>query len=877
MPEPDDDSLNAGVDDERENGHDASGPPTTVYGYKVVEPAVMHARRERSEPAAGDSESTVETQADGDSQPPRPNPWPARFKGALDVAVATGATAARFAVANPRLALAGGLSVVILTAALALRPRSNKSAPTLAIGGAATADNGASSPSQKPGSASASQKPGSGRDHEPSPADSSKPSELASLAAGDSEAPPPLPPGIGSEGPAKASQAPSLESKNDSPLASNSDPAAPPMMAPVSTPAPEGDTARDVRPTTLLASAANDLSPAPASTAGDDSPLPPLSSHQDPSPAPAPAGDAHAPGTAAGDAVKLTGVPTDLDLPLPGAAGNSAGDPKLSTGAKAEGPKPASAVAPGAAGAVTAAAIAATKTTEQAPAKSDPPALPKAPAKADQPGTPSATDANAPKLDLFEPSAPAPAPVSGLTPGGAVPKSGSEPPPLATPAQTSAPSPSAPETKPAASPAPAGPAPGSGGASMPVPIPVPVPVPLPEKSSAPLGTSSAPALTDAAASKSPAPASPIHDASALATSESAREAVPGGLNPASPTSPASTPAHSTGSAMPESAPVTSAPAPAVIAGASAAAAVAPPTAHAVESAADDLGPGWKTLPPLGKITFGRDDESDPVDGPDTPDPREHPSIKDVDLNADPRATAAGPRSTGAAAARVDANPHIVEKNENFWTISRLYYGSGRYYRALWKANSAKYPNIEDLHVNDVIRIPAPEDLDPAFIDPPGTRVAAKKGSRKDDAADLAESATAIPRRTVGRQSAGEIPVRRSSRDDLDLDLPATSTAARKGGLTRAAAIDPDDRDADSDSSVRYAARPSQSRPAVAKGVRYKIRRNDTLRSIARDRLGDSHRADEILELNSDVIDDPNQLVVGQVITLPADARTSSRR
>ena len=34
--------------------------------------------------------------------------------------------------------------------------------------------------------------------------------------------------------------------------------------------------------------------------------------------------------------------------------------------------------------------------------------------------------------------------------------------------------------------------------------------------------------------------------------------------------------------------------------------------------------------------------------------------------------------------------------ENFWRISRLYYSSGRYYRALWKANAYKYPEIDKL-------------------------------------------------------------------------------------------------------------------------------------------------------------------------------------
>ena len=68
--------------------------------------------------------------------------------------------------------------------------------------------------------------------------------------------------------------------------------------------------------------------------------------------------------------------------------------------------------------------------------------------------------------------------------------------------------------------------------------------------------------------------------------------------------------------------------------------------------------------------------------------------------------------------RVEATEHLVESRENYWTISRQYYGSGRYYRALWKANEAKHPDINVLHVNDVIVVPAIQDLDPDLIQPP---------------------------------------------------------------------------------------------------------------------------------------------------------------
>ena len=58
---------------------------------------------------------------------------------------------------------------------------------------------------------------------------------------------------------------------------------------------------------------------------------------------------------------------------------------------------------------------------------------------------------------------------------------------------------------------------------------------------------------------------------------------------------------------------------------------------------------------------------------------------------------------------------------------------------------------------------------------------------------------------------------------------------------------------------------------------YKVRPYDTLRTIARDTLGDSRRSGEILELNRDLIDDPAHLIVGQILELPEDARSPRAR
>ena len=74
-------------------------------------------------------------------------------------------------------------------------------------------------------------------------------------------------------------------------------------------------------------------------------------------------------------------------------------------------------------------------------------------------------------------------------------------------------------------------------------------------------------------------------------------------------------------------------------------------------------------------------------------------------------------------------------------------------------------------------------------------------------------------------------------------------------------------------SRRVPAASASDRPRLP---RYKIRPQETLRSIARDTLGDSRRAGEILELNREVIDDPNYLTPGQEIELPEDARLARR-
>lgn len=262
------------------------------------------------------------------------------------------------------------------------------------------------------------------------------------------------------------------------------------------------------------------------------------------------------------------------------------------------------------------------------------------------------------------------------------------------------------------------------------------------------------------------------------------------------------------------------------------------------------------------------------------------------------APAAGPgaavRNARPARGAVEPSLHIVERGENFWTISRLYYGSGRYYRALWRANSRKYPNIDEIHINDVIQIPAVEDLDPAYIERPNRRPIA--GREEGPARDLADGSDAAATAGAGRPES--FPTTRTARasggdDGGDDGLTARRAGAGTGraaaelalpvgdpdpdpGFARGGRAAPTDRsdpgdDAGPATAVRSITLPRRSAPTDRPA--YKVQPYDTLRSIARDLLGDARRADELYDLNRDVIDDPTRLRPGQLLELPEDANT----
>jgi nucleoid-associated protein YgaU len=193
--------------------------------------------------------------------------------------------------------------------------------------------------------------------------------------------------------------------------------------------------------------------------------------------------------------------------------------------------------------------------------------------------------------------------------------------------------------------------------------------------------------------------------------------------------------------------------------------------------------------------------------------------------------------------RVESVPHVVQSGENFWSISQLYYGSARFYKALWAANSKTVPVLEKLTVNQTIRIPPPEALDRRLILSPRELAAISAGS------------TASPRQAAPRAAAARAP------GEIEVALPTSDPFARRKAA-------PTGSDGDE--------------PVVGPTVRprrpqYRVHARETLRSIARDTLGDSRRASEILDLNADAIDDPNRLIPGQILELPDDAKVGTVR
>lgn len=204
--------------------------------------------------------------------------------------------------------------------------------------------------------------------------------------------------------------------------------------------------------------------------------------------------------------------------------------------------------------------------------------------------------------------------------------------------------------------------------------------------------------------------------------------------------------------------------------------------------------------------------------------------KPLEVSEPPTVIAPGPAAPpDNTDSPVEPFVHVVQRGENFFTISRLYYGSGRFYKALWKANQNQVKAPDELYIGTAIRVPPPELLDRSLIESPKRAAAAPSPT------------TAVRR----RKKAGGSTDTGAPGSIVVLPVRTPSTASRSD-------------------------EPSETRPARRFHV---VKKYETLRTIARDELGDSHRDEELRDLNLRLLGDSVELTAGMRLELPDEERT----
>ncbi len=169
----------------------------------------------------------------------------------------------------------------------------------------------------------------------------------------------------------------------------------------------------------------------------------------------------------------------------------------------------------------------------------------------------------------------------------------------------------------------------------------------------------------------------------------------------------------------------------------------------------------------------------------------------------------------------------VAPDDNFWKISRSQYGTSRYYLALMRHNREQVPDPQKLR--------------------PGTQI-------------MTPPAAVLEQRYP----------------DL-IEKPAPSAAPSKNGVDRSAFRPAFERPAFGDDSDERTTRVERDEQASGYFYGrngeplYRIGADDTLGSIAQRHLGRASRWHEIYEKNQDVLKTPDNLTLGTVLRLPADA------
>lgn len=167
---------------------------------------------------------------------------------------------------------------------------------------------------------------------------------------------------------------------------------------------------------------------------------------------------------------------------------------------------------------------------------------------------------------------------------------------------------------------------------------------------------------------------------------------------------------------------------------------------------------------------------------------------------------------------IAGDTYQVEPSDNFWTISRKKYGTGRYFMALAQHNAQVIPDPKRMKPGVTIATPSAQSLEQTY----------PQLIPKTAPADPIQTASAAaPAFTV--QAPATAPVLHTTELDAGFFVANDGTPM------------------------------------------YRVGREDTLSGIAQRHLGRSSRWVQVFELNRDVLIDGNTLKIGALLRLPADA------
>jgi len=207
----------------------------------------------------------------------------------------------------------------------------------------------------------------------------------------------------------------------------------------------------------------------------------------------------------------------------------------------------------------------------------------------------------------------------------------------------------------------------------------------------------------------------------------------------------------------------------------------------------------------------------------------------IALSEDDETAGRGGPARSEAGQRPRVRTHVVQRNENLWTIARDHYGDGRLYHALWEANADRVPAVDVLYIGTELVLPPRTELIRRLQARSSQPMVRRSGSEV-----IRPRVATSPNRERGA----------SGRDPIELALPIGR---------------------ESQPERRPATRPPEPPPEPKVPQHLVKAPNETLRSVARQHLGDPDRADEIYELNREKIRNPRgHLKPGLMLRLPRE-------